>query len=181
MRPIIFEQRRTKGTVDKKARRPSSGIRSRLKNGVVRHCAFQRVGIAQNTGRFSGAQGGGAATWAGRLPARRARRRLVSIYRWELGHDPETSGGLGPLAHWCMFCTRAVHFAAGRHMEPCVVPLRKVGWHSYRPDGTDPVGRLIYDARGGMFIEIMRKERPRSTAAIPPQATSEEAKSAFDG
>jgi hypothetical protein len=49
------------------------------------------------------------------------------------------------------------------------------------PMGTDPVGRLIYDARGGMFIEIMRKERPRSRAAIPPQVTPEEAKSAFDG
>jgi Lipocalin-like domain len=49
------------------------------------------------------------------------------------------------------------------------------------PMGTDPVGRLIYDARGGMFIEIMRKERPRSTAAVPPQVTPEEAKSAFDG
>jgi hypothetical protein len=36
------------------------------------------------------------------------------------------------------------------------------------PMGADPVGRLIYDARGGMFVEIMRKERPRSTATIPP-------------
>ena len=49
------------------------------------------------------------------------------------------------------------------------------------PMGTDPVGRLIYDARGGMFVEIMRKERPRSMAAIPPQLTPDEKKSAFDG
>ena len=59
-----------KRTVDKKALRPCSGIRSRLKNGVVRHRAFQRVGIARNTGRFSGAQAGAPRLGRGRLPAR---------------------------------------------------------------------------------------------------------------
>lgn len=49
------------------------------------------------------------------------------------------------------------------------------------PMGTDPVGSLIYDAHGRMSTQIMRKDRPRSAAPIPPQVTPDEAKSAFDG
>jgi hypothetical protein len=47
--------------------------------------------------------------------------------------------------------------------------------------GANPMGQLIYDARGNMSIQIMRQGRPKFAAADRLGGTPEEKKAALEG
>lgn len=106
--------------------------------------------------------------------------------------------GVALLCHWTLGVVRAENAEKGAKMQTAeksgiasqfIGTWKIVSVEERRPNGemvvprngSHPIGYIIYDPTGHVAVQIMQPERPRFASNDVEQATSAEAKAAFDG